>query len=968
MSRSFRDWVKFWLAALFMPVSILVVGSLYMTSLQNKNMIAQFSADGFETLEIMRYVSDTEQYICNSINDIFNLNESPQVLKNSFEKFLDDNQIKCQFFLWDSYGAIAYSNFNHEKLTGDLQQAFFALNKIRLEPERSGIITAEEESNLRRLFGPHFFPSYYGNCFTGRFRELLRTDAGKNMPLLWMKVSEKAGLCVLFDYDILDSDYGVKTMLRNNKRNLILGYIDEDVVHCANARLRETVQAHMSDFKSGFNEMLEISDYRILVNYVSSRRINFCAVSPEMMQSEERLFWFNLARAIFVVVILLFTYFSFKVIVLNEKLSLKITAQLLLLFTVSNLLPGYVMLVICSDFLQQLRKSLVVQSFNESNFYLQKIDELFVSEYTQQRRQLKSAEKELRRFLTKGQVNRESIRGFVDQQNPEPRIMFLVASGSSMVAGHRGIVNRGEVVEAFFEEFFDAKEQINIMTSLQKLGEFFLRSFNDERLEKKLETEIEFIGESLFQKRPFELLKLFSGINYFGNWTLGKRNTPFYVEYFRLFDRKLIDYMMVFMWDLYALETRFLRRQFFNLNRNDMGLKIMAVDERIEISFPPQALQNEKIREIAFKLRDRNLTRPEYINYDNQIYLMTGYKCLNMMHMRLLAMYPLEKIEFAINEKWKMLLKFVLISLLISIFLGLSVAGSIIRPLIQLQTGVEALNARNFKYRLPDLGRDEFGHLAEIFNETLIDLEEMQTAKIVQEKLLVPMTEKLETKGYEIFGKTVSLSGMGGDYFEQFEQGENSHAFLLGDVAGRGVSTSLILAFVKSAVDQLHEMEAKKFMLELNRMLLESSRANQAKAFACQLLVVSQDGTVNIANAGLPFPMLVDHSTQSARQIEMPALPLGRTKKWRSEIVELKLEPGTSVVCFSSGFLYQWRVDYEEIEKMVLASIDRDVEKFCQSCFENFFKMVDRESCSQDVSILVAHRPATTCERDSTTT
>lgn len=968
MKSAIANWFRFWFAALFMPISILLVGSLYMSSLQRKNKLASFAAEGFETLETMRYVADTEQYLCNSINDLFLKNPEPEKLEQAIENFLVENEIQAGYFVWNEKGEVPLSNFAYNNLEGDLQQAFFALNKIRRAPGRSGIISSEEESNLRMLFGRHFFPNFYSNCFTGRFRELLRTDAAKKKPLTWMNVAENIGLCVFFDYEVLDTDCGLKTMLRNNKRNLIPGYVDNTTIQCSDAELASLLKEHLDEIKSGYNEMLEIGDYRVLINYLSGNRQNFCAVKPEMLSSSEKLFWFNFARAIFVVIILLFTFLSFRVIVLNQKLSLKITAQLLLLFTVSNLLPGYVMLVICSDFLQQLKKSLIVEAFNQSNFHLQKIDELFISEYTEQKRNFNKVAASFRTNLKNARIDRQTIRSFVDPQFPEPMNLFLVASSSNLVAGSRGIVENGEVKDAFFQGFRKDTERINIMTSLQKLGLFLLKRLNEEPVPNKLETEVEFIGESLFQKRPFELVKHFSGIHFFADWTLGKRNSPFYIEFFKLFNADKNDYLMVYFWDMYDLEIAFVARQFFNLNRNNLGLKLIAIDERIETSFPPEALEHEKVREIAFKLRDRNLTRPEYIRFDGQDYLLTGYKCLSMMHMRLLALYPLEKIDSAIDKKWKILLKFVSISLLISVFLGLSVAGSIIRPLVQLQQGVEALNNRDFSYRLPDLGKDEFGHLADIFNETLVDLEEMQAARIVQEKLLIPMGEKLVAKKISAFGKTESLSGMGGDYFEHFAVDEQRNAFLLGDVAGKGVSNSLILAFVKSAVNLLQAYDAPKFMTELNRMLIESSRSRQAKSFSCQLIHAGDDGLVTVANAGLPYPVLVDHRRRCAKVIEMPALPLGRTQKWRPVIAELHLEPETSLVCFSSGFLFQWQVEYSAVVKMVENSIDSDPVKFCDNCFEQLFALVDKKSCNKDVSILVVSRVVVEAEPVSETT
>lgn len=959
MKRQLLVWFGFMATTLILPIVILISGIWYMRVLGQELKLRDFESDASELLESMRYVSDIEKYLCKNISEIFDLNASSNQLAVALPRFLREHALAAKYLVWSEDGEIFASNFDTRQLASDAKQTFLIMRDVVSNPDQAKKMSETTLASLRLFFGPDFFPRYYHMCFSGRFLSLLRTDVSKKRPLVWANFARDYGLCVFFDHEVIEGDSGLHHFVKQKKHDLPLGYLDAGHIVSNVDGLAEKLQPFFAGLKGNYSRIHEYAGYLIVTNFISSSRIGFCAIKTETVANSSFSTFFKSILVVMMLVILLFSVFSYRLIVDQKNVTISLTRQLLILFVVSNLLPGFVLLVIGSDYLQQLRRSLINSSFDSSSSYLQNIDELYISEYTVQKERMQKALPALVGALKKNRINKKSIKNFLRKQNPQPYRFFLVASDSGIVANHRGILKHGKVKTAFTKAFRDDKVLINTSDAIRKIGVFALNTLNQKPVDKKIGAEVEFIVETLTQKTPLELTQKFIDIDLFWQWALGHRTYPTYTQMLKIFDSELYDYLLLYLWDAYQMECVFMDRLYQNLNRNEFGLKILAVDERFARAYPAEALQNKRIRDFLLKMRDRTITKPEFCDINGENYLLTGHKCIYMQNMRLLALYPVARIDAQVGEKRSLLLMFVLVSLLISVSLGLFVSGSITGPLATLQIGVEAMSQRDFAHRLPDLGGDEFGHLARIFNETLVDLEEMHVARIVQEKIMTRMEKPLAVGNLQIYGQTISLSGMGGDYFELFTAADEKPAVLLGDVAGSGVATSLILAFVKSAVMQLHKYSADSslFLTRLNRLMIKSARARQKKAFSCQYLHVVNDSQIDIASAGLPYPLLVDHLKLTAKPVELPAQPLGITASQHLTKLCLSLPPKNSLVCFTGGFIGHGSFAYDKMLDLIRNSTDDDPKQFCQNCFNKYFELVARNECRDDISLLIIHHP-----------
>ena len=845
-------WALMNASLVLLPMLIVIAGLYYVASLQRVNRLRAFETDAAEVLESMRYYAATEKYLCTSLASVFDTNQDPNALKQAVDRYAAEHELDLKYFINNADGSVFYSNFKHDHAGSDFVAAFSLLNQIRARGIRSERDISEPAYvNIRKIYGPHFFPRYYHRCFIGKDIRLRRGYAASGKPLLWLNISEKTGLSVFLPPAVLYSYCGVRKFVRQNEGNLIKGFIRGGEVHCLDAALSQQLKTEAIAFQKSLNTVIRLPGYYLFTNFIDSTMTVFCAVGTDEIEKLEFSLLITVITALMLLGLVIFAGLSYQVVVRGRIPAMKLKRQMLILFIASNALPGFVLYAIGSDYLQQYRSGLLTDVYNDGMAYLQSIDELYKSEFTVQKKRIEKDLVTLQKSLRKRGITKKAVQNFIKQQEPRPYGFYLVASNTGMVAGDRGILKHEKVHAAFNSRFATDKVRINTMRAMFKVGTYVLASLNRQPISSKAGAEAELVSETLTQRDPSDLIRMFADSGTFSEWGLGSKKHPTYVGLLQLFDKVVYDYMLLYLWDSDDLESAFITRVFHNLNRNELGLRVMATDDRFEYGLPEIILTDPTLKSFALKLRDRGVARPEYCRFEGADHLLFGHKCVLLKNIRLLGLFPLSRIDNQVSEKRKVLGLLAFVSLLVSLSLGLFVAGGILRPLAELQTGVAALRDRNFSWRVPDLGGDEFGHLANIFNETLVDLEELHVASQVKEKLLTTMTQA------ELFGRLAYYCHAGtleGEYFDVNDVSVTSRALLLGHVNEPGVAGSLILAFVKSATLQLQDLlpTPHAFIAGLNRLLFENGRPGELKTMQAASILLSDNGRILMTGLSLP--------------------------------------------------------------------------------------------------------------------
>ncbi len=966
IDRTFWGWVKLMFSTLLLPLLITLAGAVYLAELGENMRFREAETVASEKLEAMRLAAETEKYICNEISEKFNSSQDARELELNVKKLLSEHGLAETFLIWDENGKVSFSGLRVFDSEGDWHAAWRDMKRIsrREFGNHEKNIPVEILQNVRRVFGIHFFPRYYHMGFTGRRLQLLRNDAKQETPLSWLNFSDRFSLLVHIDYQAIKNPFGLHRFVEKDEDSLASGYIYNDRVVCRNQKLAEVIRNDIPRLSESMKSFDENSEFFIFKNFISRNITGFCAVEKRVLKRQSIGWSMKMILLLLLIMVLFFALMSYQSLVLKTKTAIGIRKQLILLFLVSNAIPGYVLAVFSTDYLNQLKISLINNAFNLSMSYLQSVDEHYASELTFQKQNLTEAYPQLIKSLKKNRINKNSIRGFLKKQSPQPYRMFLVASSTGIVAGRAGIVRNGKVLEGFEKGFKNDSVRINTKEAIRKVSEFIMASLNKTSVTSKQGTEVEYIVDSLLQVKPEEMIGWYLERQTFIKWGIGLKKHPTFTDHLKLFSSGLYDYLLTYMWDSDDLELQFIRRIFHGLNRNEYGLQIMAIDERMNSAFPEELHQNRRLKDFALKLRDRSLIRPEFLDLDGEKFMLVGYKCILMETIRLLALYPMANIESEVNDRQNLLLALFVLSILVSVSLSLFVASGILQPMAELQKGMQALRERRFSNRLPNLGRDEFGNLARIFNEMLVDLEELQVAATVQEKLMTTMDQPLRVGCFDIYGQMMSLSELGGDYFDIIETSDSSVLIVIGEVVGKSVGTCLMLSFIKSATMQLNDCNSEpvKFFDKLEHLICRGSRSDQTKAVKLSGVVVSGDGRLEIIGNGLAGISKINQVSKEIAKIsiyensidEIAVAPSfsdqGKGKRVSKSIL---MASEDSLVCYTSGTVTNCESSVDHLPDIVADAMSENAKTFCGNIFSGYFKTVDKNSCSQDMTMLV---------------
>ncbi len=206
--------------------------------------------------------------------------------------------------------------------------------------------------------------------------------------------------------------------------------------------------------------------------------------------------------------------------------------------------------------------------------------------------------------------------------------------------------------------------------------------------------------------------------------------------------------------------------------------------------------------------------------------------------------------------------------------------------------------------------RIENARLAEVEEAERIMARDLSQAAEIQRRMLpdqAPQVQRADLAGYNAACRTV-----GGDYYDFFPYPDGRVALALGDVSGKGLPASLMMAELHARVQVLAEDpgDLAAFMTRLNKATCAKCPNNRFITFFFCVLDPAT-GELQFANAGHNPPILVRASGE-ARMLEGggPVLGVVPFAPYREE--GACLEPGDLLVLYSDGVTEANNAGFEE--------------------------------------------------------
>jgi len=178
---------------------------------------------------------------------------------------------------------------------------------------------------------------------------------------------------------------------------------------------------------------------------------------------------------------------------------------------------------------------------------------------------------------------------------------------------------------------------------------------------------------------------------------------------------------------------------------------------------------------------------------------------------------------------------------------------------------------------------------------------ELETARRIQSSILPDLPPQLN--GVEVAHAYLPATEVGGDFYDVLALEDGRLALAVGDVAGHGVSSGLVMSMAKSAlaVQVTFSPEVGDVFRTLNRTVYQTAR-KRLLATLCYAVLDPVRRELLYASAGHLFPYRIDRDG-NVEALESVSYPLGVREDVEVIAKEAHLEPEDTLFLFSDGIV-----------------------------------------------------------------
>lgn len=209
----------------------------------------------------------------------------------------------------------------------------------------------------------------------------------------------------------------------------------------------------------------------------------------------------------------------------------------------------------------------------------------------------------------------------------------------------------------------------------------------------------------------------------------------------------------------------------------------------------------------------------------------------------------------------------VLIFATLFIFIYILIKQVIINNMKKVNHGLAQITDGNLDVTVDVRSNEEFASLSDDINSTVTTLKEyiaeaaaridkeLEYAKQIQLSALP--TNFPDNEAYSIYAEMIAAKEVGGDFYDFYELGESTVAFLVADVSGKGIPAAMFMMRAKTIIKDLAEsgMSVEEIFNRANEKLCESNESGMFVT-AWMGILDYKTGKMQYANAGHNPPLI----------------------------------------------------------------------------------------------------------------
>jgi hypothetical protein len=239
---------------------------------------------------------------------------------------------------------------------------------------------------------------------------------------------------------------------------------------------------------------------------------------------------------------------------------------------------------------------------------------------------------------------------------------------------------------------------------------------------------------------------------------------------------------------------------------------------------------------------------------------------------------------------------------------------------------------------------------------------ELETARRIQSSILPDLPPRLA--GVDLAHAYLPASEVGGDFYDVLALEDGRLALAVGDVAGHGVSSGLVMSMAKSAlaVQVTFDPDVDAVFRTLNRTVYQTARKRLLATF-CYALLDPVRRELLYASAGHLFPYRVT-AAGKVEALEASGYPLGVRRTIEVEPRLLRLGAGDALFMFSDG-LVEARAEgsddlfgFDRLEESLARHAGASVEGLRDLVLADVAEFVRHAPREDDITVLVVRLPA----------
>lgn len=879
------------------------------------------------------------------------------------------------FIFWDDKGQRLAQTFKSDYSAAEWQQVFFVMSSFG--PFISSVPYAGKYHGdievVRKVLGPQFLREMCNGITDPRNYCLGWFDSSEIRPPVAAYFIKAGGVVILIDQKTFDRFSGLKHFIRDfaARNRIVLGTVDVSNRDYSIWQTDESVSA--AELKPVFVDceqrslnFVELPDRYVGYLYLSPRLRIFGSSARRHTDDAIKLRAL-LAAGLYALLLLPFLRYTWLNMVRQQPGRASIRLKLAFLFLFASGIPLMAMAIISQEHYSHKRLTLMDDAHENSIETLLSFDRRYQSA-------IKDIGLDLDRFFAdwSSRVRGKELDAALTEviashvRKLEIENFFMIASDSRVIGARAGFFHyRGSIDDITIIDAASPTRKLSNyvrddMRTANLVGKKVMSDLNRVEIPGHTLSKLEIVAESLLQKSFIEIThSIIDSIGDINQWGFGYLKDMTYLKFISVAQSDVTDYLVMVFWRPQVMQNAFLKAALPQANRNPHGFKLIAYNRLLNRFVGKIPDQEGNLSEFARRLGQKPTEEIEILLVDGEEYLAVGFNGRYLEFFKVIGLYPLRNIESIIDEQKTDLILLGLFSILLAAGLAQLLTRSFVEPLTRIRHGALAIENRDFSHRIRDAESDEFGEVAGIFNNIMVGFEELEVARIVQESLF-PKPDFVHNR-FRIFGKSVSMGELGGDYLDFFKIDDDNFAVLMGDVAGHGVGAALIMAMAKAGIlssgDQL--ASPRTMLSQLHQMILASKNSRQKKVMTFQYLFMNSISCEGLyANAGACSPYVYRYSTGVIEELRQGGAALGAFKKAVYNEIPLALATGDAVIFYTDGIVESrdsagQEIGYDGLQKLLCEAYDPDPAIYYQNIFNFYVRHIAGQDAQDDLTLII---------------